>query len=100
MYVYLIKDEYGYYKIGVTKDIKQRMSTLYTGSSGEHVLINYFQTNHNRKLETALKNRFSRKNKKGEWFMLSNEDVNNFNSICEKIEESYDILKESNNPFI
>jgi len=100
MYIYLLEDEHGYYKIGITIDIKQRMKGLSTGSSSEHILISSFKTSHNRKLETALKNFYNHKNKKGEWFELSNDDVKNFENICIKLEHSFDILKELNNPFI
>lgn len=67
-----------YYKIGKTKNLPSRMETLAVGvvAPFDIKLIHHFETDDYSGEEKRLHNMFSNKRDKGEWFILSNEDVN------------------------
>lgn len=98
--VYLLKShidgEY-IYKIGISKNTYNRLKQLFT-SNPSLSLIKTFRTKHNEKLESSLHNYFKIKRNEGEWFYLSEEDVENFYNVCNKLEKNLDVLKK-NNPF-
>lgn len=99
-FVYLLGDwgKEGIYKIGVTKgSLERRIKKLQTGNSGEIYVCRYFQTKRPFFLEKTLHLRFSAKKVLNEWFSLTNEEVINFPSICQEIEDMADSLK--TNPF-
>ena len=101
MYIYLIKnDTDDLYKIGFSNDVYKRLKQLETGNPYKLVLIDKFKTNHKRKIETTLHNTLKHLNVNGEWFRLSEEFVKNFNSICQKHEDTFTYLKEMGNPFV
>ena len=100
-FVYLIGDEEmpNRYKIGSTRanDVNKRLKQLQTGSSSKLYIKESFETEHPFKLEKMLHNRFKLLNIIGEWFELSENDVTNFNCVCEEKTEIIKSLKE--NPF-
>ena len=100
-YVYLIGNEEmpNRYKIGSTraKDVNKRLKQLQTGSSSKLYIKESFETEHPFKLEKMLHNRFKSSSIIGEWFELSENDVTNFNYVCEEKMEIIKSLKE--NPF-
>ena len=71
-YVYLFKAG-EYYKIGRTKDVKQRLSSLSLPFRIE--VIHTIQTTQSLAHEKVLHNRFAQKRINREWFILSQEDV-------------------------
>jgi len=98
-YIYLIENTIGKetnYKIGYTKDLMRRLKELETGNPGILNIIKYFETKWGRKLESAMHRFFKTSNTKGEWFDLSHSDINGFINECEKIENNYDFLYETN----
>jgi len=101
-YIYLIKsdgDEYPKYKIGYTKNkTSKRLKQHATGNPDELSIVDVFKTQHNRKVETILHQRYKMYHRRGEWFDLPIKEVNNFRKSCEKIEQNLDTLKV--NPFI
>lgn len=101
-FVYLIKEDNNTnnYKIGVTKahDINKRMKKLQTGNSSQLILADYYTTNNPFKLETVLHKYFANKHVLNEWFELSDDDVKNFHTICDKYEKIFQSLKD--NPFL
>ena len=100
-YVYLIgeKENDNKYKIGSTrcKDINKRLKQLQTGNSNELYIKKFHETNFPFKLEKMLHNHFKSSNLIGEWFDLKEDDINDFNAICEQKEKIIESLK--NNPF-
>jgi hypothetical protein len=103
-YIYLLEcvsDWETTYKIGYTrnKDIKKRIKNLQTGNKDKIKCIDSFESMHGRKVETAMHNFYSFKRQGGEWFNLDNTDVLNFQLLCQKLEDNFDILDNFNNPF-
>lgn len=84
-------------KIGITKhDPKQRILQLQTGNAAPLILIETFVTNHDFLMEASIHAHFKLKRKEGEWFDLTNEEIEEFRTICEKKEALMDFLKENN----
>ena len=104
-YIYLFESISEYqvlYKIGFTKNkntLKKRVKQLQTGNPNKIKMVEFFGSEHGRKLETTLHNIYSSKRLEGEWFELDDYDVKLFIDSCEKIEKNFDVLLESNNPF-
>jgi hypothetical protein len=100
-YVYLIGeiDNSGKYKIGSTrgKSVAKRLKQLQTGSSSELYVKDAVETDHPFKLEKMLHNHFKSSNLIGEWFELSEYDVDGFKDLCSEKLKVIDSLKE--NPF-
>lgn len=98
-YVYLLEssnEDGTIYKIGYTKnDVKRRIEKLQTGNPHEIKEVCSYQTKYNQKLERAIHNRYSHCRLKGEWFKLELNDVVDFIKTCEKLEYSFDILKDN-----
>lgn len=100
-YVYLIQSqEDGYYKIGVSKHPNKRVKEHQTGNPSELKVVHTYLSEHARKIETTLKNRYSYLKKEGEWFDLSIKEDVKFLTDCKQIEESIIILKKNGNVFI
>ena len=100
-HVYLIgeKGSTNKYKIGSTraKDVKNRLKQLQTGSSEELYIKDSYETEHPFKLEKMLHNHFKSSNLIGEWFELSESDIEAFRVVCEEKEKIISCLKD--NPF-
>lgn len=100
--VYLIaNDEWTQFKIGVsTKSLDKRIKSLKTGNGSEITVVKYFETEHHRKVERWMHNKYHNKRLVGEWFSLDDEDIINFVSDCQKAHNTFKCLIENGNPFI
>ena len=100
-YVYLIGEvgNDGKYKIGSTraKKVETRLKQLQTGNPSQLYIKDSFETEHPFKLEKMLHNKYKLQNINNEWFSLSLEDINNFESVCNNFEDIIIALKD--NPF-
>ena len=75
-YIYLIKNkDTGHMKIGIAKDIKQRLKALQTGSVSELEVLSLIYSETPYTLEKNLHNRFASKRLRGEWFNLEGSDI-------------------------
>lgn len=87
-YVYIIKVlNENLYKIGVAKDVNQRLKQLSTGNSKKLKIYKHFQSEFSFLLETNLKNKFSYYHVNGEWFELNEHilaNIEDYVSLCEK----------------
>ncbi len=83
-YVYLIKSERGMYKIGRSKGPKGRIKTLEVKLPFEIEPICLIPTQNANRLEKQLHYRFESKRIDGEWFALTEEDVQYIKSLAEK----------------
>lgn len=80
------------YKIGRSKNPEERLKNLQTGSSNFNYkleILHKYKTRYSSKLEKILHNYFSPYRGKGEWFLLENEHIQNFLTICNKCEEDF-----------
>lgn len=102
--IYLLKSDNGdepLYKIGITnKNINERISQLQTGNGNPIHLVKFFESEFNRKIETALHYRYGHKRKSSEWFNLTSEEVDNFLTDCQVLHDNFEYLKSVSNPFI
>lgn len=99
--VYLLKDDNGMYKIGITtRNSTKRLKELQTGNAEEIRVVSEFQSEFFRKIEGSLHRRYGLKRMKGEWFDLEKKDTQNFVSECQSIHDTFKMLKDSGNPFI
>ena len=89
--VYIVAiQESNLYKIGVTKDLKKRLSQLQTSNPYEFYLINFFITNRSKELEKLLHEKFKKYNYKREWFKLEEKEISEVCQIaCEFIGKQY-----------
>jgi len=80
-YVYLIRSASCFTKIEHTDNLKKRFASIDT-SSPEKITIYYSKVVRNRvNLERKLHSIFSEKRTKGEWFLLSDEDLQEAKAI-------------------
>jgi hypothetical protein len=76
-YVYLIKAENGLTKIGETISPKKRYSSIKTAVPMDTEFLFAVKTNNAPGLEEKLHEKFSNKREMGEWFRLSEKDIDN-----------------------
>lgn len=101
-YVYLIEclgDLEKKYKIGISNNPFLRLKTLKTANPYQLNVLFTFETNFPNKLETYLHNRYKNSYIDGEWFHLTNEEIEDFIPLCLNIEKGLQYLKDSKNPF-
>lgn len=84
------------YKIGFSINPHKRRKTLETGNPNDLEVIDEFFTNYDRKLETAIHNRFRSKKIRREWFKLDDNDIRNFKDSCQKMEDNFKLLEKEN----
>jgi len=102
-YVYLIKlEEIDIYKIGFSKNPKNRIKGLQTANPYELVLIESYLSDRANILEKTLHRRFASfkvdENEyklKGEFFKLDTNSVKNFKDTCQKIDTNLKIIEEN-----
>ena len=94
--IYLIQAEgTDNYKIGISQNPHQRLEQLQTGNGLKLIFVQGFETKYGTKLESRMHLHFADKRIEGEWFVLRNEDVMNFESTCKKHEVNFDVLKDN-----
>ena len=81
MYLYVVKCN-EYYKIGVASNVEARLAALQTGNPYELIVKSCFEFDNANSIEQALHQKFSEKQKHGEWFVLNDDDVRQFETIC------------------
>ena len=99
-YVYILKTSDDVYKIGVAKDVESRVRQLQTGSVEEITLVNKFLSEFPFKIESTLHRKYNRNRINGEWYYLTEENLNSCINDCEKMEKNFKCLVEAKNPFI
>lgn len=74
-FLYVLGDNYGNYKIGITKDVAKRLSTYKTHMPYDPVIIKIVFCNGVRSVEKAIHNKFKSNRLNGEWFKLGQDDL-------------------------
>lgn len=95
MGIYLISDQEGKYKIGVSKNPKQRIKSHQTGNGSSLLLLFYIETRIPYKIETVLKKHFKNKKTKGEWFILEENEISEFPGLVKRIEKNLLFIMET-----
>jgi len=99
--IYLLTNGNGQFKIGITtRKTTKRIKELQTGNGDEIQMLAEFKSSFFRKIEGSLHRRYGTKRLKGEWFDLEQKDTQNFISECQSLHDTFQLLKESGNPFI
>jgi len=99
--IYLLKDGNDKYKIGITtRKSTKRIRELQTGNAEEIKLISEFKSKWYNKIEGTLHRRYHLNRLKGEWFDLKEKDTQNFISECQNIHDRFQMLEDSENPYI
>lgn len=80
-YVYLMKSGNGYYKIGISKKVKNRLDSLKRQFPVEIEVIHYIACSDRRKTEAYLHAKYSSKCIEYEWFQLSQKDIDWISSL-------------------
>jgi hypothetical protein len=101
--IYLISaliEDYKIYKIGYTKrNVISRVNELKTANPYELEIVEvYVAENYGTRIEKKLHNAFKSKRMNGEWFELDENDINEFQNMCELYYNVFDSLK--NNTYI
>lgn len=89
------------YKIGNSKNPEIRVKGVQTGNPFKVIVLDLFATKRATKVETALHNMFAshkvtedEMKLEGEWFKLSSDEVKNFKTLCEKVDNNFKVLDE------
>lgn len=80
-YLYLIKCQQ-FVKIGVANDVQNRIAQLSTGNPFKLELLAVFAFESANTVEAALHQRFLDKRKRGEWFVLSLQELRTLRNVC------------------
>lgn len=102
-YVYLIQLEgTDVYKIGFSKNPKQRIKSLQTANPYKLVLIDLYKTKRYTQIEKNLHRRFAsykvdedEYKLQGEFFQLNVKTVNDFKEVCEKIDINLQVIEDN-----
>lgn len=99
--VYLISSQIEgsiHYKIGYTKrEVSERIKELKTGNCAEFDIVKVYKPKDFAvTIEKKLHHYFNNKKVNGEWFKLSNEDVDEFESLCESFYKLIKQLQDNN----
>lgn len=94
-------------KIGISRNVNNRLSQLQTGCPYQIQLIKTFNSDLSTKIEKVLHRTFRTKKIDsseytliGEWFNLDIDSILKFEEICSEIEKNIIYLRKENNPFI
>lgn len=86
------------YKIGYTKrDITKRIKEMKTGNANNITLVSKFETDKFvSNIEKMLHFKFNHKRYSNEWFLLDENDIKMFETLCSSYYDMYDSLNKSN----
>lgn len=96
MYVYLIREDTGNYKIGVSKLPVKRLSELQTANSNKLILEKAVKVNNGFIVESLLHKCYGGKRLNGEWFSLDEKDLEVFETKALLYDRNYDLVKDQN----
>lgn len=98
MYLFRVRDS-NMYKIGYTSNIKKRIKQQQVGNPGEIELVHSFASRYPSLLEKAMHGKFKSKKVRGEWFELTDDEVNSFVEHCSKTESNFAALESQDNVY-
>lgn len=84
------------YKIGYTRrEVEQRIRELKTGNAAELFIVESFKSKWGTKIESQIHRRLKHKKINGEWFELTDEDVDGFINMCKQIDNNLNIVSQT-----
>lgn len=95
MKIYLIKDGEDRYKIGYSKNPKDRLKQLQTAGATVYELVYEIECLYTTKIEKALHRFYSRFHENGEWFNLPYDEVKNFPDLVSRTESNFKLIVEN-----
>ena len=102
--VYLISSESNgskVYKIGRTKrPVESRLAEFKTGNSSVLEVVDVFNSKWGSKIEAHLHRHYRIKRIGGEWFDLSENDILDFNRLCQQVHDNLNIIEENNTYYL
>ena len=85
------------YNIGYTRrTIQERIREFRTGNASEFYIVDSFQSKWGTKIEAMLHRQYRQRKINGEWFDLSESDINEFKSSCQSIHNNFELLVNNN----
>lgn len=104
--VYLICSYIGdqkMYKIGYTRrNIEERIKDFKTGNCSNIEIIDYFTSKWGSKIEANLHRKFKsqQKNISGEWFNLTELDIQTFRKECQTMHNNFELITNENTYYL
>jgi hypothetical protein len=102
--VYLICAEFEgrrLYKIGYTRrTIEKRIKEIKTGNGHDIYLVNSFKSEWGTKIESQLHRAYKSKMVNGEWFDLTDEDVESFGDKCKYSHDMMELITTNNTYYL
>jgi hypothetical protein len=102
--VYLISAETNgkkLYKIGYTKrKVEERIREFKTGNTAVFSIIEVFNSKWGTKIESHLHKYFKSSKIRGEWFDLTDDDLDKWLDLCELSHKNFEIIESQNTYFI
>lgn len=93
-FVYLMKEEFSdTFKIGKTKDVKNRSSAFGVTLPFDWHYVVIFESDESSLLEELLHDKFNHCRARGEWFDLTDADVQSFEGSFKESEEIHKLIK-------
>lgn len=84
------------YKIGYTRrEVEQRIRELKTGNAADLHIVESFKSKWGTKIESQIHRRLRHKKVNGEWFELTDEDVDSFIGMCKQIDNNLNIVSQT-----
>ncbi len=81
-YVYVVEGDEGCFKIGKSVNPEGRLAALNTGFHGDLGLVHQIRTDDMGWLENLLHRKFAGRRARGEWFLLSSQDVDRLRRVA------------------
>lgn len=91
--VYLMKNDFGLYKIGISNNPSKRARVIANNSGVPTYIINVWQSNNAARTEKRLHKKFESVRMKGEWFNFTHEDISNIIENFEYIDSYVEVIK-------
>ena len=89
------------HKIGYTRRTpEKRIKEFKTGNASDIYLVDSFQSKWGTKIEAQLHKIYKSKKIVGEWFDLSNEELEQFQKHCQRIHNNLNLISEQNTYFL
>lgn len=102
--VYLICSEFEgrkLYKIGYTRrPIEKRIKEIKTGNGSDIYLVDSFKSEWGTKIEANLHRLFMSKKVNGEWFDLSDKEVELFHEKCKLSHDTFELITKDNTYYL